>query len=86
MIASAADSEQNSALGLIAELARHMSEETVVATERSPSFGVRLLRPPLIKGLIRQRVSRKTSAERPWIAAIPKSFDHLARSADLWSW
>ena len=85
MIASAADSEQNSGLGLIADLARNVSEETVVATERSPSFGVRLLRHPY-KGLIRQRVSRKTSAERPGIAAIPKSFDHLARSAHLWSW
>ena len=85
MIASAADSEQNSGLGLIADLARNVSEETVVATERSPSFGVRLLRPSH-KGLIRQRVSRKTSAKRPGIAAIPKSFDHLARSAHLWSW
>ena len=46
MIASAADSEQNSGLGLIADLARNLSEETVVVTERSPSFGVRLLRPP----------------------------------------
>ena len=85
MIASAADSEQNSGLGLIADLARNVSEETVVATERSPSFGVRLLRPPY-QDWIRQRVSRKTSAQKPGIAAIPKSFDHLARSAHLWSW
>ena len=49
MIASAADSEQNSGLGLVADLARDVSEETVVATERSPSFGVRLLRPPSSK-------------------------------------
>ena len=85
MIASAADSEQNSGLGLIADLACNLSEETVVVTERSPSFGVRLLRPPY-KGLICQRVSRKISAKRPEIAAIPKSFDHLARFAHLWSW
>ena len=85
MIASAADSEQNSGLGLIADLARNVNEETVVATEWSPSFGVRFLRPPN-KGCIRQRVSRKTSVKRPGIATIPKSFDHLARSAHLWSW
>ena len=85
MIASAADSEQNSGLGLFADLARNVSEETVVATERSPSFGVGLLRPPY-QGWIRQRGSRKTSAKKPGITAIPKSFDHLARSAHLWSW